>query len=271
MTRGGDLDAATESRARGRAASAQLTEADYLYGQLAAFRRKEERALGLIAQAAGPLGVAFSGGKDSTVVLDLVRREWPDAPAGWYDDGAQLADTVAFISGVPNVMRYPADGGGLIELCRQNGYWGREPLSPTPRRVDFGKVLISIPAQKFAEEYSLKTMALGLRQEESVRRRIVLRRNGESYFVKEDNLYHLCPIAGWTVEDIWAYIAVHGVSYNPAYDKMAELGITREHQRIGPGLGTMTAGFGFFVYLKQLDLELWNRLAAEFPLVRKYA
>ncbi|MFA5636875.1 MAG: phosphoadenosine phosphosulfate reductase family protein [Anaerovoracaceae bacterium] len=266
MKGGDDRDA---TRARGRAGRRVIREEDYLRGRLAPFRRRVDRALALIGGAAPPLGVAFSGGKDSTVVLDLVRRVFPDAVAGFYDSGAELADTMALVSVTPNVVTVPADGGGLIELCRQNGYWGHEPEAPSPCVVDFGEALIFAPARRFAREHGLHTVALGLRAGEAVVRRINARVKGEHYQVT-DGAWHLCPLQWWTGDDVWAYIASRDLPYNAAYDKMDDLGIPRERQRISTALGTDAAAFGRYVYLKHIDPELWNRLAAEFPLIRKY-
>jgi len=259
---GGDKHGYAEG-ARRRA----VTDADRLYGRLSAFQRRVDRALRLIADAAQPIGLAFSGGKDSTVCLDLVRRVFPDVVAGFYDSGAELSDTYEFIASVPNVQTIGTRG--LIELCRQNGYWGREPLSEHPRRVDFGEELIFKPAREFVERNESRTMVLGLRAGESGGRDKSARLRGESYQLKS-GVTHLCPLQWWSDDDVWAYIAVNGLAYNAAYDKMTRLGIARRDQRVCAVLGTDAAAIGRFVYLKKLDPELWNRLAGEFPLIRKY-
>lgn len=41
----------------------------------------------------GNVYVAFSGGKDSTVLLDIVRRIYPDVPAVFCDTGLELQNT----------------------------------------------------------------------------------------------------------------------------------------------------------------------------------
>ena len=268
--KGGDTFA-TQARGRADGRQVAVTEADWLRGQLASFRRKEERALRLIEQAARPVGIAFSGGKDSTVTLDLVRRVFPDAIVGFYDSGAELQDTLDLIAATTNVQVIPAGGGGLIELCKQNGYWGHEPESPTPQPVDFAAELIYKPAREFVQRNGLQAVALGLRADEAVGRRINARTKGEYYHADYADVYHLCPVQFWTEDEIWAYIAKHDLPYNRAYDAMTALGIPRAHQRICTNLGTDAASFGRYVYLKQLDPGLWNRLAREFPLIRKYA
>jgi 3'-phosphoadenosine 5'-phosphosulfate sulfotransferase (PAPS reductase)/FAD synthetase len=54
-------------------------------------------------QYAGNVYVAFSGGKDSTVLLHLVRRFYPDVPAVFVDTGLEYPEIRAFVESTPNV------------------------------------------------------------------------------------------------------------------------------------------------------------------------
>ena len=48
--------------------------------------------------------ISFSGGKDSTVLLDLVRRVNPDIPAVFIDTGLEYPELREFVKTVPNVI-----------------------------------------------------------------------------------------------------------------------------------------------------------------------
>lgn len=52
----------------------------------------------------GLVYVAFSGGKDSTVLLDLVRRIYPDVPAVFCDTGLEFPEIRQFARSVENVV-----------------------------------------------------------------------------------------------------------------------------------------------------------------------
>jgi 3'-phosphoadenosine 5'-phosphosulfate sulfotransferase (PAPS reductase)/FAD synthetase len=51
----------------------------------------------------GQVYVSFSGGKDSTVLLDLARRIYPDIPAVFVDTGLEYPEIREFVRTIPNV------------------------------------------------------------------------------------------------------------------------------------------------------------------------
>lgn len=52
----------------------------------------------------GNVYVSFSGGKDSTVLLDLTRRIFPDIPAVFIDTGLEYPELREFVKTIPNVV-----------------------------------------------------------------------------------------------------------------------------------------------------------------------
>jgi len=51
----------------------------------------------------GKVSISFSGGKDSTVLLDLARRAFPDIPAAFVDTQLEYPEIRTFVRTMPNV------------------------------------------------------------------------------------------------------------------------------------------------------------------------
>lgn len=248
-----------------------VTLADRIHARSPAFRRRVDRALAVIREHAATgarIGIAYSGGKDSTVLLDLVRRVVPEAPAAFFDSSCELHQTYEI------VRHYGAEvietQYALEDLCRAGGYWGyRGEDADVSRTFSFQRWLVEEPADYFAGMYDLDTMAIGLRGGESKQRRLNALSRGEVYRTRSGR-WHLCPLARWTDDDVWAYIADRGLPYNAAYDRMAALGVPRRDWRVGCLLGAAGALTGRYSYLRQIDPSAYNRLASIFPMIARY-
>ncbi len=227
-----------------------------------------ERSLRLIERAArrGRIAVSFSGGKDSTVLLDLVRTIQNDAPAVWFDSGAEFDATRAICARYSATVIHPAFT--VTDIWKQMGYGGHARLNPEAR-INLQRVLIDEPAERALRQFSACVSAIGIRADESAARRKSAQYHGAIYRTLAGYV-RLCPLLDWTARDIWAYIASRGLAYNAAYDRMAQMGIERDRQRISTLLDGKAATVGRYVYLKRCEPDLFNRLAAEFPKLRAY-
>lgn len=252
-----------------------ITSADRLWSTRHQFKRRVDAALELIQQATqhGTVGIAYSAGKDSTVLFDLIRQVIPDAPAAHFDSGAEYAWTYDLVRelGVETITPEMS----IIELARYAQAWGyraNETEENEYRRVDYDEFLIYEPFARFAEKYNLGVVGLGLRGQESYGRMMNVRTHGDLYYAKYNDMWHLCPLARWKTEDIWAYIASRGLAYNKAYDLMAQHRIPRESWRVSTLLSYEGARQGGrFSALRQIDPERFYALAEEFPDLLKYS
>lgn len=237
---------------------------DHIWATLAVHKRRVEKALDAIRRAAeiGKIGVSFSGGKDSTVVLHLVRSVVPDAPAAFFDSGDELPDTRAMVSelGVETV----APRLTMREMARYSGWWGYEhPVDPGCP-FDAMSVLIKEPSETFVVRRGLRAIAHGVRAEESGGRSKHIAKRGELY-QGADRTWYCMPIARWELADVWAYIASHGLRYHRAYDAMSRAGIPRESQRVAGLLGERGSGWGRHALLRRYAPRAWAEIVREFP------
>ena len=67
----------------------------------------------------GKVYVSFSGGKDSTVLLDLVRRVYPDVPAVFSDTGLEFPEIREFVKSFDNVEWVKPDLSFLTILSKK--------------------------------------------------------------------------------------------------------------------------------------------------------
>jgi len=69
----------------------------------------------------GMVYVAFSGGKDSTVLLHLVRCMYPDVPAVFSNTGLEFPELVAFARSTENVEEIRPKVT-FMEIIEKHGY-----------------------------------------------------------------------------------------------------------------------------------------------------
>lgn len=245
------------------AAGSAIRREDFVHARLAAFRRRVDHSLDMIREAAkiGAVGVSFSGGKDSSCCVDLVRAVLPDVPAAFYDSGAELSDTAVMVRHVNADTIYPRLS--MLDMARYAGWWGHTAVDPDAT-FDAKRVLIDEPSETFVVQRGLRVMVHGVRASESRARAMHTASRGELYRGK-DGTWYCMPLARWSAEDVWAHIASRGLKYHRAYDLMADAGMPRESWRVSGALGERGSGWGRHATLRLVDPDVWRRLVVEFP------
>ena len=182
--------------------------------------KKVNRAIRLITNAVGggQVEVSYSGGKDSDVILELVR-----------------------MSGV----RYRAiyknttiDPPGTIKHCKDNGV---EIMQP---KISFFELIekSGFPTRRARfccdklKEYKVMDMAVqGIRRSESVARAKRYDPNDpiicRIYVGKDSHVNVILPILEWTDEDVAEFLAERGIKAHPLY--YDDKGQFQPHRRLG--------------------------------------
>ena len=168
---------------------------------------------------AGPLAVGYSGGKDSTALLDVVLRA--SESIGWsqkvvvirtfvyVEDGDMESFAVRqldAIGSLPNVVveqaKAKANQAFFANVCGR-GYW----LPSEAHNVHWcRRRLKDAPFQKACRKHKTVYTALGMRRSESVAR-------ARSMRTKRNREEMVTPIRNWRLSDVWGHIQ-GGVMWN---------------------------------------------------------
>lgn len=259
-----------------------MLESYRLYSKLRVFRYRVEGARQIIRNAleiSRKPYVACSWGKDSICLLHLVVQERPDVDVIWirsdeFDEWPNTDRIANEFAGRWPISLHTARTMPVTDCYRQTGgfYVFAETAGQKEADRQYSREFIKAIISR-ARNIDSDLAFIGLRQEESFGRRVMLRKMGNTFFAKSNEITESFPLSDWTGKDVWAYIAVNDLPYLALYD-LAE---DRERARNGamfaanvPSYGGAMHYNGQLAALKKIYPDLFNRFAAEFPEVRCY-
>lgn len=244
-----------------------------LHARSPRFQRLLSSTVGIVEEALSRCQspyAAWSGGKDSTVMLDILRRRVPGIAVAFFDSGAEFPDVLTYIERLSaewNLnLTWIEPAHSILDLYRMAGMFGsgeRKPLADG----ELKRILIDDPARTM-EAQGHDAAFIGLRAEESKTRKLNVATHGTIHAMARSGVLHVQPLARWTARDVWAYLVSEGVPWCPVYDKPWPGG--REAIRVGAYAGSTvkTLANGRWAFMRRHYPEVWRRFAAEFPGVR---
>jgi 3'-phosphoadenosine 5'-phosphosulfate sulfotransferase (PAPS reductase)/FAD synthetase len=152
--------------------------------------------------------VAYSGGKDSTVMLHLALQIDPDVQVFHWDHGSQLMPREFETEIIDNAKRI----GAKYLLVKSSSLLER-PDARSNYKVWYLVFWNTLHMTRRAEGWDYQFV--GLRKEEGCKRSATIRehrRKGEVY-----------PLEDWKWLDVWAYIVSKDLPYPGIYDRYAAL------------------------------------------------
>ncbi|WP_378374843.1 phosphoadenosine phosphosulfate reductase domain-containing protein [Rhodococcus baikonurensis] len=243
--------------------------------------------------------VAFSGGKDSLVVLHLALSVEPNVPVVFFDSGAEFPETYEFVQQIAqewklNFQVYAAEPS-LLEILASDGGWQhgsragdhspsaslQDALIAEPSRrahTDHGPgEMWGVRADESAKgtgRWSLYYSNLALEIERSCRSccatKAEQRRAHGGSIARADKTRAYGPVWDWTRDDVWGYIARRELPANPIYDKMRGLGVSEANLRVSHLVDGHFLEQGRATWLRRGWPTLFEEIADVLPRIREY-
>jgi len=207
-------------------------ETSRLHARLIGTRRRFGAALSMVdAHLAAHGGhVAWSGGKDSTVVADIAHTVRPGTPIVTYVAGTEYPEVLPYCEAV-------AIGRGWSWATIQTADV-TELLDDGVRPSDGGAwwdAMIAGPATIAHSRYG-PGLLWGLRADESAARAAMLY-STRGVHDRKDGVTTCAPLWRWAALDVYAYLAAHDVALCPTYARMADVGMPPDARRVGRIIG----------------------------------
>lgn len=262
-------------------------------------QQKIDHTVGVIEQFythfQGSVFIAFSGGKDSTVLVDIARKVHPEIPLVFVDTGLEFPEITQFVRGYSNVtilrpkktfyqvikekgipypskevcrkvndIRYGTEklkelrlyGNEKGNLCKLSEKW--KFLVDTPYKyTDYCcEVLKKRPSHLYQKE-SGRFPIVGTMACESSLRKMQYQKNGCNILSGVRPISK--PLSIWKESDIWEYLKKYKIKYSPIYD----MGYTRT--------GCMFCLFGIhYEHSGFFDKNRLERMKETHPKIYKY-
>lgn len=270
--------------------------------RLAALRRPHPATPDLPGRIRTHLGqhdgyLAWSGGKDSTVVLHLALQADANVPVVFFDSGLEFPETYRYLALLRDQWRLklhwiPARHTTL-ELLHASSAWDHTADRP-PTIPNLHQVLISEPSARAHTDLGPGEI-WGVRAEESRGRAALYatalrtetaaacrgccagpdpararRRHHGGIVRRADRTVAYGPIWDWKTTDVWAYLARHHIPVNPVYDKLRALGAPEHVQRVAHMLDGSRLEHGRVTWLRRGWPDLFEDLAGLLPRLREF-
>ena len=164
--------------------------------------------------------VSCSFGKDSLVVLYLVREIMPQIPVIFNNTLVQFKETYELKDKLKEewqlnlIETKPLDNWTFWKIADEIGLDdGKKYRDACCERLKDG------PTRKAIREYSFTYNFTGITAVESRVRMWRICEGGTHYYSKKDGILRIHPIAYWTPKEVWDFINGDSIPVNPAYKK----------------------------------------------------
>jgi len=207
------------------------------------YEEKVKMAHEIIREALGRfkrVAVACSFGKDSVVVLHLVRQYIPNVLVVFSNTGVEMKETLKYRDLLVkewNLNYVEAKPKTTFwEIVKKYGYpstrfmtkekqWllrlGKTSSNSIPKCCE---LLKEKPSREEFKRRNIECVFFGIRWDESYNRKWTIIKYGTLFYHKGHRIWKCYPIAYWSDLDTWTYIEQNNIPINEAYEKVDRVG-----------------------------------------------
>ena len=157
------------------------------------------------------IAVAWTGGKDSTVLLHMIRTMNEGAvkiPVMFIDTGLHFIETLRFVDKVEKQWKL-----NLVRVSDKHTLREYKKTKSRLKKKELARMMKVRAIKKAVKKNRWRALIVGIRWDEHQARA------SEVYFSARRNHMRIHPILHFTEQDIWDYIHKYKVPYNPLYER----------------------------------------------------
>ncbi|ENN95677.1 hypothetical protein J422_06603, partial [Methanocaldococcus villosus KIN24-T80] len=189
------------------------------------------------------INASFSGGKDSSVSTLLAKKVIKDIEVIFIDTGLEFPETLKFVN------KFAKEYDINLTILKGKNFWKYLKYYGIPTKDNrwCNSICKLEPLKEYLRKYKTVYTVDGSRKFESFSRE-KLSYERKSRFIK--NQINIFPILYWKATDVWSWIYLNDIIYNPLYD--------RGFERIGCYLCPSMLSAEFLI-VKQIYPELFYK------------
>lgn len=214
--------------------------------------------------------ISYSTGKDSLCLLRLVHDIDKKIDVMYHDSGVELPESEDVLNKAIEVLNFNVNivnsPVNVIEIYNQ-----KRAIIDGGCKDYAWSLAMKKPILEWSNRNLKNAAFIGIRGEESKRRRYMLKRNGYDFYCKYSGIQHIYPLYNWKGKDVFAYIFSNGLDelIHPAYykDKFHD---NPEKIRVSWYCDPTCITHGSAVWLKYYYPEIFREIDCFFPELKSY-
>jgi len=214
--------------------------------------------------------VSYSTGKDSLCMLHLFLSYRNDIPVMFHDSGVELPESYKILEKIKHDFNLNVNvvgtGTDVLDIYKKKNVF----FIGGDKDFAWNEVMMN-PIRAYAKRNNLDLAAIGLRKEESKKRKMMIIKNGQYHYCKRNSIYQFYPISEWMGRDVFSYIFCNKLDeyIHPAYFKNKFVK-SSEDIRVSWFCDPTMITRGHFTWLKYYYGDIYRKLICEFPEIKSY-